>query len=235
MNHHFQLLDGGEVHANTLIPSPPKIHRIPAKYGMTELIMGCMFSGKTELGFQLVRSAIIGGKRAAIIKHTRDVRYNKNALASSHDGNRMRAIVAADLEQDPVDLPEDVELVFVDEGQWFKGLLGFCLRQNKRGRDVIVAALNSYADETRSGWPHVMELVPRATRITTLNGTCTLCHGAAECSRRIAGVPSADGVLVGADDKYIATCAGCYTEPIPEGVLERRAKSVEYVRWLGSE
>lgn len=84
--------------------------------GTTELVMGPMFSGKTETGFQRVRSAIMGGKRAVIIKHSTDTRYTKKPLASSHDGFHMRALVVETLEHEPLGLPLDVELIFVDEG-----------------------------------------------------------------------------------------------------------------------
>lgn len=204
-------------------------------HGTTEVIIGPMYASKTETGFQRVRSAIIGGKKAVVIKHATDTRYSRKALASSHDGSQMKAIVVDSLTEDPPNLPLDIELIFVDEGQFMDGLANFCMRQNTLGRDVVVAALNSYGNKDRTGWPNVMELLPRATKITSLNSTCALCHGVAECSRLLQGTNSKGSVIVGGDSDYIATCSGCYTREISPGMIEKHRQNVKYVKWLSSQ
>jgi thymidine kinase len=191
-----------------------------------------MFSGKTTRGFEFVRGAIMGRKKAAVIKYAQDTRYDRRDMVSSHDGRCMRAIVAKSLVEDPVGLPENVNLIFVDEGQFQEGLAAFCMRQNKLGRDVVVAALNSQGDATRSPWKPVMELLPLATRCETLTSICTICQGVANCSRHITGSLTTGGVNIGTDNKYVATCAQCYEAPLPAGVLEDRAERVAILKAL---
>lgn len=223
----IHVLDAGEIQYDWGTPIPDDI-----KWGTTTLIMGPMFSGKTSRGFNAVRSAILGNKQAVVINHNTDIRYTQRELATSHDGISMKAISVASLVNDPPGLPGNVDLVFVDEGHFFSGLAAFCMRQNKLGRDVIVSALNSHGDAERTPWPHVMELIPLAHRIHMLNSICTICHGVANCSRYIAGSLSGTGIDVGANDKYIATCAQCYTVEIPPGALANRAERVAYVKSL---
>lgn len=116
-----------------------------------------------------------------------------------------------------------------------KGLCDFCMRQNRLGRDVVVAALNSYGNQERSGWPHVMELVPRATKITSLTSTCALCHGVAECSRRINDLLPQEGTtLVGKDDVYIASCTGCFDKDISSDMISKHKENVRTIKWLSS-
>lgn len=221
------VLDAGEIRFDWGSPIPQDV-----KWGQTTLILGCMFSGKTERVFQAVRSAILGGKHAVIIKHASDTRYTKQELATSHDGTSMRALSISSLVEDPPMLPDNVDLVAIDEGQFFEGIAAFCMRQNKLGRDVVVAALNSHGDAERTPWSNVMQLIPLAHRIHMLNSICTICHGVANCSRYITGMLSESGVDVGENDKYIATCAQCYNVEIPPGALANRSERVAYVKSL---
>lgn len=203
--------------------------------GKTTLIIGPMFSGKTSELFRLLRQAAMGQRSVCLIKYSGDTRYadGRATMASSHDGNRMRAIVVDSLVDDPPGLQD---VIGVDEGQFMCGLADFCKRQNALGRDVVVAALNAKGDAQRSGWPHVLQSVSIAHDIQMMHATCTLCQSPhANCSRFIRGTPVLlDGSIidVGANDKYIATCAGCYERPIPAGVIERRMAAVEYIKTL---
>lgn len=189
--------------------------------GITKLYLGCMYSGKTTTVLAKAREAMIGLRKVCVIKWSKDTRYAAD-LASSHDGRRMRAILVENLLEDPPGLPADVEFIAIDEGQFMHGLADFCLRQNALGRDVVVAALNSYADEYRTMWMPVMELIPHAI-VKTLTGTCTLCQAPSLCSRRLVPMKShSERVEIGGSDKYIATCIACYNAPIDPDVLRRQ-------------
>jgi len=191
-----------------------------------------MYAGKTERGFQYVRAAVMGGNNAVVVKHGSDTRY-RSELASSHDGTNMRAIVVDSLVEDPIGIGPNVKLIFVDEGQFQAGLAAFCMRQNKMGRDVVVSALNSKGDAERTPWPPVMELIPWVTNLQMLTSICGICHGVANCSRYIGdGVLPTEGNAVGADDKFMATCAECYEVDLPENALKDRAERVAYLKSL---
>jgi thymidine kinase len=206
---------------------PPVNHNMST--GRVELICGPMFSGKTTEMMRRVKTAVMGGKRVCVIMSDLDTRYTRKDMVSSHDGLHMQAMRVKSLKEPPPNLPEDVNLIGVDEGHFLEGLAEFCQSQALMGRDVVVAALKADAD--RKGWPYVMELVPNADTITTLHAVCVLCQQDASCSRRLGtSGPVIKGVDVGADDKYAATCFGCWEEPIPTHALHRRATQVTIVK-----
>lgn len=196
------------------------------KQGLTTLYVGPMYSSKTSTVLAKARQAVIGLKQVCVIKYCGDDRYHKD-LTVSHDGQCMRAIKASSLIDDPADLPSDVEFIAIDEGQFMEGLADFCLRHNARGRDIVVSALNSYADEKRTMWKPVAELIPHAV-VVTLTGTCTLCQAPSLCSRRL--VPGPDLVCIGSSDKYIATCIACYTVPINPEMLRRQQEALRCIQ-----
>jgi thymidine kinase len=190
-----------------------------------------MFSGKTTTLMTAIKRAAVGLRRICVIKYAADARYGRGPMATSHDGLSMRALEVSTLEQDPPALPADVECIAVDEGQFMAGLDAFCMRHNARGRDVIVAALNAKGDAPRSPWPFVQELIPHATHIQMMHATCIVCQGIAECSRSLAAAAAVgDGIRVGGDELYVATCAGCYTRDISADTLERRRAAVQRIK-----
>jgi len=190
-----------------------------------ELVIGPMFSGKTRAIMERARQAVLGMKRVAVIKYAHDTRYERGALIASHDGTRMRAIACTSLLEDPPGLPADLDVIVVDEGQFMQGLAAFCVRHQRAGRAVYVAALNSHGDAERTGWPEVLELVPRATIVRSELATCALCDSPrAECSR-----PIANHMGIGGAESYVSTCAGCYQLPITVEVLERRQSAIDQV------
>jgi thymidine kinase len=221
--------------------------------GTVTLFIGPMGSGKTARAIsEGTREALAGGK-VLVIKHAVDTRppattgrtpsppppaavegfiKPRQVLVSSRDGRSLTAAVyTGDLGS--VKVPPGTTLVIIDEGQFFTtGLTEFCMAQQLLGRSVIVTALNSYADAKRTAWPAILELIPKATRIKSLTAICVRCHGVAECTRRLDPSATRDGpvVHIGGDESYVATCAGCYTLPISEEVLQRRQGIFDWLR-----
>ena len=129
----------------------------------TELILGPMFSGKTSKLFDRLKKYLVSDRKVILFSHGADNRYaiGKRQLASSHDGIIMQAVKTKVL--DSVDIPEDVTVIGIDEGQFFEGLGDFCVKQNKLGRTVIVAALNHEAtrEETCCAQPDFCSSLPQ--------------------------------------------------------------------------
>jgi thymidine kinase len=107
-----------------------------------------------------------------------------------------------------VDL-EGVDVVAVDEGQFFPDLASFCSAQASSGRIVVVAALDGTYD--RKPWPSVSELIPLSESVIKLTAICHSCGAEAPFSRRI--VASLATTLIGDKDKYEAACRRCYESP----------------------
>jgi len=199
--------------------------------GSTTLIMGPMFSGKTSTMQTRIKNAVIACRKVVVIMHVSDTRYTRKDMATSHDGHMISAIRVSDLKTVPEKLAaEDIDMIGIDEGHFMAGLADFCMDQNTKGRDVIVAAL--LGDSELKMWPNVAELLPLAHFIEHKHAICTLCQDPyASYSRKIVARKNGDSnVDVGADDKYVAVCRDCMTKPIPAEVLQKRQEAVRLVR-----
>jgi len=231
------------------ILSPPPLHTRGAlsstttmnscndsKHGHVQLIVGPMFSGKTTWMMSRIKTSIMGNKRVCVIVPSMDDRYTRHDMASSHDGLCMRAIKVKSLKDVPAERLNEVDIIGIDEGHFFADLTEFCMTQAERGVDVVVAALKS--DAQRNGWKSVDALWPKTDNVICLFAVCVRCGSEkASCSKRIeatngGGVKQVD---VGADDKYVATCSGCWAKEIPNEVLEQRATQVRLAKEMAKE
>ena len=106
-----------------------------------EVICGCMFSGKTGMLLERMRSAVAEGRTIAVFKHASDNRYGLGDLVS-HGGERAPAErVAAACEI--LNRSARARLVVVDEAQFFGGdLVDAVLSLRESGRDVVLAGLD---------------------------------------------------------------------------------------------
>lgn len=196
--------------------------------GSLHLIVGCMYSGKTDELLKQIRVRRLSGKQVLLIKYAKDVRYSQRAdLVSSHNGMRMDgALSRSDLREWDF-VPADVDCIAIDEGQFFEGIEEFVRRFNSVGIEVIVSGL--WTDFQRNTWPRMVELSRRATRITWLNAICILCKSQdAAFSKRI--VPGQERELIGADEQYVATCATCFEKEIPKDVREHHVRVVKQLK-----
>lgn len=199
--------------------------------GSIEVILGCMFSGKTTDLMHEAKRAVIAGRKICFIIHTSETRYSREALNKSHDGLSMNVIRAPDLVTDPPEVAE-AKVVFVDEGQFFPALGAFCVRQKRAGKHVRVAALTS--NFNGDPWPEVQALVPvHADKITIKPAVCVVCKRDALYTRKIAG-DMTQVVDVGGGEKYIPTCLTHLTEPkeVGDEVITERRLAVQNVQAL---
>lgn len=174
--------------------------------GSIEVIVGSMFSGKTEELLRLLKRAQFARQATQVFKPRIDSRYSVDHIAS-HNKNLMAAHViekAADIYQH---LRADTRVVGIDEGQFFdQELVDVCSDLADRGLRVIVAGL----DTNWRGKPfHPMpELMAVAEHVHKLHAVCVVCGAAASRTQRLR--PSTQEILVGDDSSYEARCRECF-------------------------
>lgn len=167
-----------------------------------------MFAGKTEELLRRVRRAIIAGRRVAVIGHSLDDRRAPGYLAS-HAGLDHPSIAAASPAEIEAVVPDDAELVAIDEAQFFgPGLVAVASRLADRGLTVIVAGLDVTFDAVPfEPLPSLMALAERVDKLTAI---CAICGEDAVFHVRVTAgdAPSGDVVPehVGGLDKYQARC-----------------------------
>jgi thymidine kinase len=174
--------------------------------GWIEVIVGSMFSGKSEELIRRLRRAQIARQRVQIFKPAVDTRYAEDHIVS-HSELRIpseQADGSADLVSK---VKRDTEVVGVDEGQFFDaGLPTACADLALRGVRVIVAGLDQ--DYLGKPFEPMPQLLAIAEYITKTRAICMVCGNPANHTQRL--VQSTDRVLLGAIGTYEARCRRCF-------------------------
>ena len=178
--------------------------------GWIEVIVGSMFSGKSEELIRRLRRAQIARQKVQIFKPSLDTRYADDAIVS-HSEMRIpsRAVVNSRALLELVE--DDTEVVGIDEGQFFDQELPAVVNElANRGKRVIVAGLDQ--DYLGKPFEPMPQLLAIAEYITKTLAICMVCGNPANHTQRL--VPSGDRVLLGAQGTYEARCRACF-DPDP--------------------
>ncbi|WP_102128125.1 thymidine kinase [Deinococcus planocerae] len=191
----------------------------PYHGGHLEVIVGPMFSGKSEELIRRLTRAVIARQRVAVFKPALDRRYHV-AHVASHAGRSIEAIAVRDaaairahLTGEGVLLPAPEsplpEVVGIDEAQFFGPDLGpLVLGLAEAGVRVILAGLD--LDFRAEPFGCIPDLLARAESVEKLTAICTVCGAPATRSQRLIGGQPAryddPVVLVGAQETYEARC-----------------------------
>ncbi len=177
-----------------------------ANHGWIEVIVGSMFSGKSEELIRRLRRAQIARQKVQIFKPALDTRYAEDAIVS-HSEMRIpsSAVTTAKALLDQVE--GDTEVVGIDEGQFFDAQLPMvCDTLADRGKRVIVAGLDQ--DYLGKPFEPMPQLLAIAEYITKTLAICMVCGNPANHTQRL--VASEDRVLLGAQGTYEARCRRCF-------------------------
>jgi len=174
--------------------------------GRIEVIAGGMFSGKSEELVRRLKRAVIARQKVQVFKPITDNRHPPKVLVT-RDNRELAAESVADTAALRSALTEDVEVVGVDEAQFFDlALVELTSELADRGIRTIIAGLDQdYLRRPFGPMPAIMSL---AEFVDKVHAVCVRCGGAAHYSQRIAG--GDDQVVVGDTETYEARCRGCY-------------------------
>ena len=120
----------------------------------------------------------------------------------------MRAVRAAELRELEPELVA-VDVIGIDEGQFFPDLLPFCDRQAAAGKVVIVSALDCTFD--RKPFRAVCDLVAAAESVTKLCSVCRFCGDDAAFSLRHSD--STELIMIGGKELYSPVCRYHFSAP----------------------
>jgi len=180
--------------------------RHQANQGWIEVIVGSMFSGKSEELIRRLRRAQIARQRVQIFTPTVDTRYTETDIVS-HSEMRIPSTAAASARALLEQVAADTEVVGIDEGQFFDlELPMICNMLADQGKRVIVAGLDQ--DYLGKPFEPMPQLLAIAEYITKTLAICMVCGNPANHTQRL--VPSEDRVLLGASGTYEARCRRCF-------------------------
>ena len=173
--------------------------------GWIEVIVGSMYSGKTEELIRRLRRAQIARQKVEIFKPAIDNRYAQDQIVS-HSEVRIpsRSVREA---KEVLRHAHEAQVIGIDEGQFLgPDLVPVCEKLARRGKRVIVAGL----DQDYAGRPFepMPQLLAVAEYITKTLAICMVCG--APANRTYRKVKRAGRVVVGGSDLYEARCRRCY-------------------------
>lgn len=174
--------------------------------GWVEVIVGSMFSGKSEELIRRLNRARIARQKVQVFKPSIDARYSLEEIAS-HSGQKHNSTPVTSAAELMKKVEPDTEVVGIDEGQFFDmALIEAVNKLAAEGKRVIIAGLDQ--DYTGKPFEPMPQLLCIAEYITKIHAICVKCGSTANYTQRT--VESEERVEVGASDKYEARCRKCF-------------------------
>lgn len=174
--------------------------------GWIEVIVGSMFSGKSEELIRRLNRARIARQKVQVFKPMIDARYSIEEIAS-HSGHKHDSKPVASADEMMSHILPETQVVGIDEGQFFDmALVDAVNKLASEGKRVIIAGLDQ--DYTGKPFEPMPQLLSVAEFITKTHAICVKCGSTANYSQRT--VDSDARVEVGASDKYEARCRKCF-------------------------
>lgn len=170
--------------------------------GWIEVIVGGMYSGKTEELIRRLRRSEFARQKVQVFKPKIDNRYHEENV-TSHNLNSIPSIVIEDAEQIWTHLQDDTQVVGIDEGQFFKeNLVEVVQILAERGLRVIISGLDT--DWQARPFQPMPTLMAIAENITKQHAVCVVCGSQASRTQRVANIENQ--IAIGSHGMYEARC-----------------------------
>lgn len=173
--------------------------------GRLEMIIGCMFSGKSSELIRRIRQHRILGSSMLLVHHRNDSRYDSSSIVShdlvkehSHSYTRLRDVCMHPQY-------ERAKVVFIEEAQFFEDLYAVVTQMVEvDGKQVVLSGLDG--DYQRQPFEQITRLIPFAESVLKCSALCSICKDGTPgvFSRRLAA--STERELVGGINEYIPVC-----------------------------
>jgi thymidine kinase len=197
--------------------------------GWIEVIVGPMFSGKSEELIRRLRRAEIARQRVQIFKPLIDTRYANNGIVS-HSGLDIPADNVRTAAEVMQKVEPRTEVVGIDEAQFLgEEVLDVCTKLADMGKRVIVAGLDT--DFMGRPFEPIPRLLAVAEEITKLLAICVRCGNPAVHTQRL--VASEELIVVGAGGMYEARCRRCFDPQLTHEKVEAEKQTAAKSKTAG--
>ena len=180
--------------------------------GSIDIIMGCMFSGKSTEIIRLANRYKILDMNVLAVNHSLDNRYHESAVAT-HSNLKMECVsikALCEIKEKFIDRYNECQVLIIEEAQFFPGLYDFvlaaCEEDNKK---VLVVGLDG--DSNRNEFGEILKLIPVCDSVKKLYGLCVKCKdGTKACfTKRL--VDNDSQIFIGSSE-FVAVCRHHYLE-----------------------
>lgn len=179
--------------------------------GSIEIIMGCMFSGKTtELIMRYKKWSAIC-KNVLCINYAEDIRYGSDSFVYNHDNIKIECVLALKLESVDKQLIDNASVILINEGQFFPDLVEYCkLWADHQCKHIIVSGLDG--DYKREKFGHLLDLIPLADDVQKITAFCVECKDTPTPALFTHRLSHENDQKVIGSSNYIALCRYHYLE-----------------------
>lgn len=180
----------------------------PTEHGYIEIVVGPMYSGKSEELIRRIKRAEIAKQKVLVFKPAIDNRYSASDV-TTHNGSAIQAIAVDDLDEVYAYIDPSVQVVGFDEVNFFdKKIVKVVKDLANMGIRVVCAGLDM--DFKGEPFGAVPQLMAMAEFVDKLQAVCVICGQPATRTQRIInGQPAKYDdpvILVGATESYEARC-----------------------------
>lgn len=183
--------------------------------GFLELILGCMFSGKTSRLLQISKMYKITNIPYCIINYEGDKRYDEKKI-STHDKVMDDCFQMKELNEllnCNVNFINDYKVFIINEGQFFSDLVKVVLMLVEKYQKIVyVCGLDS--DFERKPFDNISQLIPYCDKYEKLYAMCKICAEKEKASQALFSLRITnenEKVVIGSDN-YIPVCRKCYLQ-----------------------
>jgi thymidine kinase len=203
---------------------------VKGNMGWIEVVVGPMFSGKSEELIRRLRRAEIARQRVQIFKPVIDQRYAANEIVS-HSGLEIASDLVQNAQEILFKVEPRTEVVGIDEAQFLgDGLVEVCTKLADMGKRVIVSGLDT--DFMGRPFEPMPRLLAVAEEITKLLAICVRCGNPAVHTQRL--VASEELIVVGATGMYEARCRRCFEPQLAIQKIEEEKQATPKTRAASS-
>ena len=176
--------------------------------GRIDIIMGCMFSGKSTEIIRLINRYKALEKKILIVNHSSDTRYKENSI-STHSNIKLECISLdklSDIKENKEYSKEynESDVVVIEEAQFFEDLHDFVINAaDNDNKIVIVAGLDG--DSNRNEFGDILKLIPKCDSVKKLHALCVKCKDGTCASFTKRLVKNDSQIYIGVSE-FIAVC-----------------------------
>ena len=186
------------------------------KGGYLELILGCMWAGKSTKLQALYNKYKLSEQNPIIINYCS--LQNTNNTMVTHDNTEIECVYVSKLNDiyNIYDTSKDIKLhnsvYLINEGQFFPDIYVWVKHMvNNLNKTIYIAALDG--DYKKVGFTQILELIPECDKIEKLPAICTICKDGTYAIFTKRKTSNKERIIVN-DNIYQPLCRKCYNKSI---------------------
>jgi thymidine kinase len=166
-----------------------------------------MFSGKTTALITAAKMNKLLNKKVLIINYNQDNRYSSSDKMVTHD---LISVECQPCEKDLLKcaIESDVDVICINEGQFFENLVIFCTAMCNIGKEIYVCGLDG--DYLKRPFGEILNLIPHCDTITKMYALCMNCKNGTKACFTKKKTKSDSLIEIGSSDIYMPVCRKCY-------------------------